>query len=206
MGNVFGSPEDLPSSVIVFSSDDYHIRKEEARLEVVIQAENIDKAFWALADYFGVFGKPFNRPHIAFDSSNGEKIPMIFPAYLQPIECPSKDGPKIIASFVLPKTFSNVKDAPVPLNPAISVRLVPKHFVAVLKFPGAADTELCSDQVEELALMMARDRIRVVGKWKLALYNSCVSPKFLRKNEMHLPIEWGVDSLGKLLKRRNSSF
>lgn len=112
----------------------------------------------------------------------GVKIPMS-----KPVLSRQEQGLTKVA-FVLPKVYT-LETAPLPEDPAITIRELPARKVAVLRFSGYASDAVMADKREELAALLERDGLHPAGPFLEAYYNPPWTPPFLRRNEVMVEID-----------------
>jgi len=64
---------------------------------------------------------------------------------------------KTTMQFILPSEYKEIGDAPVPTDPNVSIKSVPKRTVAVLRFCGWSTDDHCQRKFESLRQMLIND-------------------------------------------------
>ena len=91
--------------------------------------------------------------------------------------------------FFVPKKFS-LSNVPKPLNVNVKIKDFPKTQYAIIKFNGSPKNKLLNEKTK-----MLEDWIKDIGveydmnKIRYAFYHGPMTPGFLRKNEIHIPIK-----------------
>jgi hypothetical protein len=129
----------------------------------------------------------------------GERIAMTAPvqqravaadekiAMTAPVTQTSGNADTWIVRFTMPSAYK-LDDLPAPSDPAIRLRELPASRVAVVRFSGRTDDALITRQEARLRTWMADQAIAAVGPPVYAYYNDPLTPGFLRRNEIMLPI------------------
>ena len=149
--------------------------------EIVVAStvnESDNKSFNILFDYISGNNQSKKQINMTSPVISFEKIPMTSPVI-------TKNN---YMAFSLPMNYK--KDtAPKPINPEVSIELIPKRTLAVLRFSGKVSStnfekygKLLKDQLEKID-------IEYTGDVFLFRYNSPFTPGFLRRNEVAIEIK-----------------
>jgi len=182
-----------PKYSVIETSGTFELRAYDSMIvaETVVSG-TMDKAssagFRAIADY--IFGNNTAR------SGGSEKISMTAPVAMEPetkaeSEKISMTAPVAMVEsngqwrvhFVMPSKHT-LDTLPRPNNPAVTLREVPGHQVAVVRFSGFAGEEKTAIKTAELLAWLETQQITPTGKPELARYNPPWTLPFLRRNEV----------------------
>lgn len=101
---------------------------------------------------------------------------------------PSDEGQCM--KFLLPSKYRSVEEAPVPMNDAVKLEMVEDgRCEAVLSFSGNFDMPRMKAIADDLLAMLKRDDVKVVGDWNAQGYNSPFVLPWLKRNEVHIPVD-----------------
>ncbi|PON42412.1 SOUL heme-binding protein [Parasponia andersonii] len=150
------------------------------------------QSFNVLAEY--LFGKNTKREQMEMTTpvitrkaqSNVEKMEMTTPVITKRVE----DQDKWQMSFVLPSKYGT--DLPLPNNPSVKIKEVPRKIVAVVAFSGFVTDEEVKGREFKLREALKNDRRFQVKKGasvEVAQYNPPFTLPFQRRNEIALEVE-----------------
>ena len=111
----------------------------------------------------------------------GEKIAMTAPVSQQ-----SSAGMWAV-SFMMPTSYS-LETLPVPNDDRITLRQVPAHRVAAVRYSGGWSEKKYLHYLQELESWITSNGLNVIGAPVWARYNPPFTPWFLRRNEILIPI------------------
>lgn len=111
-------------------------------------------------------------------SAGSEKIAMTAPV----AQTEYADGEYVIA-FVLPESLT-ASTAPVPSDPAVRVRAVPKSFAAANRFSGRWTESSYRRHLADLESEIITAGLRPIGPARFARFDPPYMPWFLRRNEV----------------------
>ena len=93
-------------------------------------------------------------------------------------------------SFTMPSEYE-IGDLPTPIDPNVKLVEVGEYVVAVHPFSGFSRTAKARRLMERLQSMIEEEGLVALGNPILAVYdNPGTTLPFMRRNEIHLPIEW----------------
>lgn len=180
-----------PAYTVLEKRDGYEIREYESYIvaETIVSGnrqEALTKGFQIIADY--IFGNNASKNSIAMtspvlESQTSEKISMTSPVLSTENSLESRT-----ISFVLPSKYT-LETLPTPNNAAVTIREVPSHKVAVLKFTWYATTPRIEKKKETLISLLENDQVLVTGDIQVAQYNPPLSMPLMLRNEIIVPIE-----------------
>jgi hypothetical protein len=143
------------------------------------------KAFRRLFKY--ISGENRSRTKVAMTApvtqeAEGEKISMTAPVGQQRVEG------KWAVSFMMPAAYT-METLPEPLDPSVVLRQVPQRKMAVVRYSGLwseknylENRQVLEKWIKETGLTKAGDPI-----W--ARYNPPITPWFMRRNEIMIPVK-----------------
>ncbi|PON83085.1 SOUL heme-binding protein [Trema orientale] len=150
------------------------------------------QSFNVLAEY--LFGKNTRKEQMEMTTpvitrkaqSNGEKMEMTTPVITKRVE----DQDKWQMSFVLPSKYGT--DLPLPNNPSVKIKEVPRKIVAVVAFSGFVTDEEVKQREFKLREALKNDRrfqVKQGASVEVAQYNPPFTLPFQRRNEIALEVE-----------------
>lgn len=147
-----------------------------------------NEGFRRLAGY--IFGANRGQRKIAMTAPvlqvKGQKIAMTAPVMQRATEDASEAGPWLI-QFTMPAAFL-LDQLPEPLDPRVRLRAEPPRRMAALRYSGIWSKRRYEQKLEQLTDAMARHGLTAVGAATWARYNPPITPWFLRRNEILLPL------------------
>ncbi len=103
-----------------------------------------------------------------------------------------QSGEESLMAFTMPSEHK-MKDLPKPNDSGVELLHVEGEVFAVLKFSGLSRPGKSLRLQEKLRKLVEAEGLTTSGNAKLAVYDNPMSTlPFLRRNEIHLPIEWNV--------------
>lgn len=118
---------------------------------------------------------------VAAAGPESEKIAMTTPVGQR------AEGGGWAVSFMMPADYS-MSTIPVPANPAVQLREIPAHRMASVRFSGRWSSGKYQEKLEALQAWVAAQGLVVTGEPVFARYNGPLTPWFLRRNEILLPV------------------
>eukprot|EP01018_Ginkgo_biloba_P013234 Gb_05440 [translate_table: standard] len=122
----------------------------------------------------------------------GETMEMTTPV----ITKQAQDQGKWQMSFLMPSKYG--ADLPLPKDPSVSIKKIPKKFVAVTAFSGFVTDEEVRTRESKLRAALSKDtqvQVKENALIEVAQYNPPFSPPFMRRNELFLEVEWDQDNI-----------
>ena len=93
-------------------------------------------------------------------------------------------------SFTMPSKYS-IKDLPSPIDKGVEIVKVDEYVVAVLPFSGLSGTSKARRLMAKLETLIQASGLTAKGAPVLAVYdNPGTTLPFMRRNEIHLPLDW----------------
>ncbi len=179
-----------PKFKSILKEDEIELREYEpsivAETEVAGDFEGSGtEGFRRLAGY--IFGGNRQKTKIEMTApvglSKGQKIEMTAPVGL----AASASG-KFMVSFTMPASLT-LETLPVPNDERVKLRLIPSHKLAVLRYSGTWSEERYRVREETLRNWIKSKGMKESGPAIFARFNAPFTPWFLRRNEVHLPVE-----------------
>ena len=100
----------------------------------------------------------------------------------------SADAAGYVMQFVLPRDVT-LATAPEPIDPRVQLREVPAGLVAAIRYSGFWSQANYDEHLERLRAALRAARIDWTGEPTLSRYNGPMTPWFLRRNEIWLPVQ-----------------
>ena len=148
--------------------------------------EALTQGFRQIADY--IFGNNTARSAIAMTAPVGEQATTSQAiAMTVPVGESESNGDRVI-SFVMPAKYT-LDTIPLPNNKQVTLRLVPAHPVAALRYSGSPSAATVAAKKELLLSYLNRDKVAVIGVPQSAFYNPPWTPPFMRRNEVLVDIK-----------------
>jgi len=91
-------------------------------------------------------------------------------------------------SFVMPGEYRRVEELPTPNDSAVKLRVIPEQLVIVDKFSGRWSESLYNERLAKLTSAARLLDYQVVGPARFARFNPPITPWFLRRNEIQIPV------------------
>jgi hypothetical protein len=117
----------------------------------------------------------------AAQSGGSRKLSMTAPVTVEP----HKDGWRL--HFVMPST-ETLSTLPVPNNPAVRLRAMDSHQMAVVRFSGWTTQSAIDEQTTKLEQWMASKKLSPAGPPQVARYNDPFTLPWRRRNEIMIPV------------------
>ena len=182
----------MPHYSVIEKRVDYEIRRYDPyivaeTLQTGGNKEALSSGFNELFQYIsgsnvGQAKIPMTAPVLQEPPAEGQKIPMTAPVLKQ------GEGESSTIAFVMPPG-SRLEELPRPKSPAVRLRVVPPHTVAVMTFSGYAGQDTIREKSSALLEALKRDGVPVTSGPRTALYNPPWTPPFMRRNEVMVEVE-----------------
>ena len=193
-GLFFGG-EDLMAApeaqfTVIEKERDFELRRYEPQIvaETFLEGDFSDggnKGFRSLFEYInGKNRKRISIPMTApvLEEIASEKIPMTAPVNQ------GREGGKWVISFVMPSDYT-LETLPEPLDPGVSLKIVPGRLVAALKYSGTWSRNRYDEKQALLEKMVRAHGLIPLSEPVFARYNPPWTLWFLRRNEVLIPVE-----------------
>lgn len=147
--------------------------------------ESTSKGFRLLFNY--ISGKNKQQEKIAMtgpviQQENGEKIAMTGPVIQK------KKGKGWTIEFVLPSKYNRTQP-PEPLNPEVSLVMIPGYRAATLTYSGNLREKKYDTKIKELMDIVAQRELQPIGEPFSAGYDPPWTLPFLKRNEVLIVVE-----------------
>ncbi|CAI9097732.1 OLC1v1034207C2 [Oldenlandia corymbosa var. corymbosa] len=191
---------ETPNFKVLRRNDQYEIREVEPYViaettmpgNFGFDLNGASKSFNVLAEY--LFGKNTRKEAMEMTTpvftkksvSEGEKMEMTTPVITKKVA----DQDKWKMSFVMPSKYGT--DLPLPNDPSVTIKKVPRKIVAVVAFSGFVSDDEVERRESKLrdALKSETDyRVKQDASVEVAQYNPPFTLPFTRRNEIALEVE-----------------
>jgi effector-binding domain-containing protein len=181
----------------------YNVVKKEGKFEIRDYAPHILAETVVDGDIEQAGSKAFNRlfRYISGDNRSREKVAMTAPVSQEPrgekIEMTAPVGQRgageqWAVSFMMPASYT-LETLPEPDDPKISLRQVPAHRMAAVRYSGFWSEKKYLRYKKKLEAWVQEEGLTIVGDPVWARYNSPFTPWFLRRNEILIPVDAKTD-------------
>jgi hypothetical protein len=173
---------------VISQIGEIEVRKYPFMVLAKVKDRPDDSAFSILFDY------------ISGNNQGNERIPMTAPVVSQRVGTTLEMTAPVLRdadsfAFVLPPG-TELRTAPRPVDPRIELVPVPSRLLAVLRFSGRAYQREVMHRERELMEILRERGVRTRGSLILMRYNSPFTPGFLRRNEVAVEVDPGLDDQG----------
>ncbi len=178
-----------PAFKVLLQEDDFELRSYDP---VIVAETFVDgdfegagtEGFRRLAGY--IFGGNQKQSKIAMTApvglSKGQKIAMTAPVGLE------KSGTRFRVTFTMPKDHS-MDTLPKPDDSRVVLRETPALKLAVLRYSGTWSEERYRAREARLVEWIKGKGMTPAGAPVFARFNAPFVPWFLRRNEVHIPVQ-----------------
>lgn len=166
----------------------FELREYPAHLvaEVNVEAnfENAGSlAFNSLLQYISGANRAKTKMAMTAPVIQGERLAMTAPV----VQTPGAGSSHTVA-FVLPTSVAP-DQAPIPTNPAVTVRQIPATLSAALRFSGRWSQSSYEGHVNELRVAIQEAGLTAVSPPRFARFDPPFKPWFLRRNEILIDVK-----------------
>ena len=194
MGAMNGMALETAAYKVVQKDDKFEIREYAPQIlaETTVEGdfeEAGNKAFNLLFRY--ISGGNRSRANVAMTAPvsqkrAGEKIKMTAPVGQQRVQ------ERWLVSFMMPASYT-METLPEPADPRVTLRQVPARRIAALRYSGSWSEKGYLRHKLELESWIRGRGLAIAGDPMWARYNSPITPWFLRRNEVLIPLAAGAD-------------
>ena len=171
-----------PEYTILKQTAEYEIRKYGDRLAVeAFETGGEDRAFSLLFSYISGANVLNSKVDMTTPVTQSIKVDMTAPVTQEDI-----NGTRIMR-FFLPSKFS-MENAPIPTSDAVKLVIVHGKTYAVMRYSGRSSDQNFSRKARKLIDALERDGVEVSSAPIKATFNGPLTPFFLRRNEVMIPI------------------
>ena len=174
---------DEPAYQLVTRTGSYEVRLYAPRLVAEVAYDRDSGGFQTLFSYISGANIAAKKLAMTVPVAESVKIRMTAPVTQQ-----QAFGQKVM-QFFLPPEFT-ADTAPQPTNPAVSVKVLPAEYFAVITYSGRASDSNFTRHHQLLRQMLERDGLRPLGPPVKATYNGPFTLPFNRRNEAMFALEW----------------
>jgi len=167
---------DEPPYHLVASKASYEVRLYAPRLVAEVAYRGEGSGFQTLFSYISGANISAQKLAMTVPVTESVKIRMTAPVAQQ------QAGGQKVMQFFLPPEFT-AESAPRPTNPAVSIKLLPAQYFAVITYSGRASDGNFIRHHQLLRQMMERDGLTPLGPPVKATYNGPFTLPFNRRNE-----------------------
>jgi len=179
-----------PKYTLLEKEGKFEIRQYQSYLiaETMVEADFNDAGNVAFRRLFGyISGKNKTKESISMtvpvnQSASSEKISMTAPVNQQ------QSGDKYSVSFVMPSKYS-METLPEPLDPAVTLKEIPAHKVAAIRYSGTWSQKRYETKRASLEEFIRRKQLVPEAEPVFARYNPPFELWFLRRNEVIIPLK-----------------
>jgi len=174
---------------ILLKDGNYEIREYQSYLlaEVRLEGDMEDvgsQAFRPLFSY--ITGANTSQSKIAMTApvsqeSGRDKIKMTTPVSQE------RDQDQWLISFMMPAHYT-LENIPLPEDPKVTIRRVPSRQMAVIRYSGFWSESNYMQHKTQLEGWINAQKLLPAGEPILARFNSPMTPWFLRRNEVQIPV------------------
>ena len=176
----------------------YEVIKKDGRFEVRDYAPHILAETIVEGDMEGAGNTAFQRlfGYISGDNRSKEKVAMTAPVSQEPqrekIKMTAPVGQQNVqgkwaVSFMMPASYT-LETLPEPEDPEITLRPVPAHRMAAVRYSGFWSEKNYQRYRKMLEAWIEKEGLSIVGDALWARYNPPFTLWFLRRNEILIPI------------------
>ncbi len=165
---------------------DYELLRKYRGFEVRKYVDTIQARVSIDGMNYGDSVRPFRRiaGYIFGGNERQQSIAMTAPVHMW------ESGNESLMAFTMPSEHK-IEDLPKPTDSGVELLHVEGEVVAVLKFSGLSRPSKSLRLQKKLRKLVEAEGLTTSGNAKLAVYDNPMSTlPFLRRNEIHLPIEW----------------
>ena len=185
-------------SVLAVEEAKYTVAAQQDKLEIREYAPSIVAEVIVTDDFEDASGAAFRKlfNYISGDNTGRDKIAMTAPVAQKPgpekIAMTSpvgqrKSGESWAVSFMMPDGYT-MDSIPLPDDPSVTLREVPAHRAAAIRYSGTWSEKAYKKQLVLLQEWMEAENLEATGEPVWARYNAPFTPWFMRRNEILIPI------------------
>ena len=164
----------------------YELLQKYRGFEVRKYADTIQARVSTNGMNYGESARPFRRiaGYIFGGNERQQSITMTAPVHMW------QSGDESLMAFTMPSEHK-MEDLPKPNDSGVELLHVEGEVVAVLRFSGLSRPSKSLRLENKLRTLIEAEGLTTSGHAKLAVYDNPMSTlPFLRRNEIHLPVEW----------------
>jgi effector-binding domain-containing protein len=181
----------------------YEVVKKDNKFEIRDYAPHILAETVVEGDVEDAGNKAFKRlfRYISGENRSRDKVAMTAPVSQQPrgekIKMTAPVGQQRVkeswaVSFMMPASYT-METLPEPEDPKVSLRQVPARRMAAVRYSGFWSEKSYLRYKLELESWIHEKGLTIIGDPVWARYNSPFTLWFLRRNEILIPVDTGID-------------
>lgn len=175
---------------LVRQDNDFELRDYESQIvaEVIVDASFKragTRAFRPLFNY--ISGDNTTQTDIAMTAPVSQVAQSQDIAMTSPVGQRASEGGWAV-SFMMPAEFT-METIPLPTNPEVRLREIPAHRMAAITYSGRWTKKRYQSHLEKLTAWIEDESLVTTGQPVFARYNAPLTPWFMRRNEILLPVE-----------------
>ena len=179
----------MPKYSVVSKNSEYEIRAYEPYViaETPRTSQQGSSGFGELFRYIsgsntGQSKLAMTAPVLKSSAAAGQQLAMTAPVLIK------SEPAGATISFVMPPG-SRLAELPRPMSSKITLREIPGHRAAVVRFSGSAGSDAVRRRTGRLLGALERDGVLILSAPTTALYNPPWTPPFMRRNEIQVGIK-----------------
>jgi hypothetical protein len=177
----------------------YNVLQDNAHIQIRYYQPLVVAQTKVIADYKSASNVAFKRlfDYITGSNKKQQKIAMTAPviqeaqaeeiAMTAPV-IQEKSGQAWLMSFVLPAEYT-LANAPIPLDPEITLKEVPSKKTAVLQYSGFLSEQGIEEKTKQLQTWLVEQGYKSISPARSAGFDPPWTLPFFRRNEVHIDIE-----------------
>ena len=181
----------------------YTVVKKDNSFEIRDYAPHVLAEIIVEGELENAGSKAFNSlfRYISGDNHTRNKVAMTAPVSQQPasqkINMTAPVGQqrvdnKWVVSFMMPDSYT-LETLPVPDNSNVTLRQVPAHRIASVRYSGFWSEKSYLENKSQLETWINKNKLLIVGDAVWARYDAPFTPWFLRRNEILIPVAKSTD-------------
>ena len=189
----------MTENVLAAEEAKYTVVVQQGKLEIREYAPSIVAEVIVSDDFEDASGAAFRTlfNYISGDNTGRDKIAMTAPVAQKPgpekIAMTSpvgqrKSGDSWAVSFMMPDVYT-MDSIPLPDDPSVTLREVPAHRAAAIRYSGTWSEKSYKKQLVLLQEWMEAEKLEATGEPVWARYNAPFTPWFMRRNEILIPLD-----------------
>ena len=157
---------------------DIEIRSYPELIVAMVEGFSDNIAFGLLFNYISGGNKLNENINMTTPVINSQKIEMTSPVL----------SDKNYFAFIMPSSY-DMNSIPIPLDPKIKIKSIPKRKLAVIRFGGYSNSNKIKKYKDKLLFELNSKKIKIIGEVFLMRYNSPFAPPFFRRNEIGVEVD-----------------
>ena len=181
----------------------YTVVKKDDSFEIRDYAPHVLAEIIVEGELENAGSKAFNSlfRYISGDNHTRNKVAMTAPVSQQPVSqkinmtAPvgqQRVDNKWAVSFMMPDSYT-LETLPVPDNSNVTLRQVPAHRIASVRYSGFWSEKSYLENKSQLETWINKNKLLIVGDAVWARYDAPFTPWFLRRNEILIPVAKSTD-------------